>query len=152
VDLEERAVSVRVVAERMSSGLDRGQIESLRQTGDLSDRIQATRSEAAAAAQAAASGRGQVREMEKTLPRVSDAEEELVAAQEEVTRLARLTEVLTATRRFLFEAQERVHRDIAPVLRSAIDKSLASVTAGRYSESTVDPQNLRIMVRAANGQ
>ena len=38
------------------------------------------------------------------------------------------------------EAEERVHRDIAPVLRATVLKRLEQVTGGRYTDCRVNPE------------
>ncbi|HXQ95757.1 MAG TPA: hypothetical protein VN800_02435, partial [Candidatus Acidoferrales bacterium] len=47
----------------------------------------------------------------------------------------------------LEQAQERVHRDIAPVLAAAIRDRLGALTAGHYDDATVDPASLEVRVR-----
>ncbi len=48
---------------------------------------------------------------------------------------------------FLEKAQERVHRDVAPVLAATVRGWLARVTAGRYADVAVDPESLAVTVR-----
>src|SRR5262249_35745486 len=49
------------------------------------------------------------------------------------------------------QAQDSVHRSIAPQLADAIAPHLGVVTAGRYHEVTVDPDDLQVRVRAPSG-
>jgi uncharacterized protein YhaN len=82
---------------------------------------------------------------------VAEAEERLAAAEAQCQRLQALDDVLTRTREFLARAQERVHRDIAPHLATALARDLAVVTAGRYPEAVVDPGSLAVRVRGPGG-
>jgi hypothetical protein len=84
-------------------------------------------------------------------PPVAEAEERLAAAEAECQRLRALDGVLTHTRAFLARAQERVHRDIAPHLATALARDLAEVSGGRYTEAVVDPGSLAVRVRGAGG-
>ena len=54
------------------------------------------------------------------------------------------------TIRLLKEAEERVHRDTAPVLADKVRPMLAAVTAGRYVEVSVDPATLDVKVKEAS--
>jgi exonuclease SbcC len=94
---------------------------------------------------------GHVAERAKTLASVSEAEESLARAKAELGRVEALSDVLDRTERFLGEAQERVFRDIAPVLVKTLDKWLPVVTVERYSRSTVDPETLEVCVASATG-
>lgn len=80
---------------------------------------------------------------------VAEAEEVLAAAQAEMSRVQELANTLLLTKKFLEQAQEGVHRDIAPVLRETLTEWLPRVTDGRYSEAMIDPATLQIQVRAA---
>ncbi|MGO9178075.1 MAG: AAA family ATPase [Candidatus Limnocylindrales bacterium] len=78
---------------------------------------------------------------------VAEAEEDLQRAQAELERVRRLDATLATTIALLEQAQERVHRDIAPVLAAAIRERLGELTAGRYDEAAVDPASLAVRVR-----
>ena len=45
-----------------------------------------------------------------------------------------------------------MQRDLAPHLRNVLETSLEAVTGGRYKEARVDPANLEVTVRAADGE
>jgi uncharacterized protein YhaN len=83
---------------------------------------------------------------------VPEAEEQLAAAEETLARVESLADVLDTTKRFLAAAQERVHRDIAPVLAAKVRDRLARVTDGRYVEVSVDPETLKVQVRDSRGR
>lgn len=95
---------------------------------------------------------GEVRERERTLPDVAEAEERLALAQSELERVKRLADTLEHTKEFLEEARDRVNRDIAPVLGSSVTPRLGEVTSGRYTEALVDPSSLSIKVRTSTGR
>ncbi|MCY4659025.1 MAG: AAA family ATPase [Acidobacteria bacterium] len=112
------------------------------------------RSEHSAAVERAAAhtGRGRLEQLAAGLPSLVDAEEELAAARAELERVERLDRTLATTIRFLEQAEERVHRDVAPVLGATVRRWLPQVTATRYADCRVDPESLRIEVRAAGGE
>jgi uncharacterized protein YhaN len=86
-----------------------------------------------------------------TLVPVVEAEERSLAASSELDEIRDLDRILGLTHEFLSRAQDRVNREIAPRLGAAIGADLALVTAGRYVEAIVDPQNLGVQVRGAGG-
>ncbi len=90
--------------------------------------------------------------MSDSLRPVADAETDLAAAVDELQRVQRLGETLNLTLGFLTEAQERVHRDIAPVLAKSIESRLATVTLGRYTRVRIDPETLGVQVAPALGE
>jgi exonuclease SbcC len=88
-----------------------------------------------------------------TLPDVAEAEEAAATAHLELERVLRLAATVDATLSLLRTAQERVHRDLAPVLGQAVNRWLPAVSGGAYVESSVDPRDLRVSVKeAATGQ
>lgn len=104
---------------------------------------------AAAADLQAAHLEGRVADRQQDLPGVAEAEEGFARAQQQLCGLRALDATLDRTRRFLEDARERVHRDIAPQLKAAVESRLATVTAGRYDQVAVDPATLHVQVRAA---
>ena len=108
--------------------------------------------EAAAERAAAHTGRGRLEQLAAGLPSLVDAEEELAAARRELDRVERLDRTLATTIRFLEQAEERVHRDVAPVLGAAVRQWLPRVTGERYADCRIDPESLRVEVRAAGGE
>ena len=87
----------------------------------------------------------------KGLPSVADAEEALGDAQREQERVAVLERTLDRTISFLEQAQERIQRNIAPILNSTVLEWLPRVTDGRYDDCRVDPESLLVEVRGRNG-
>lgn len=94
---------------------------------------------------------GQISERQAGLPSVAEAEETLELAEQELARVRCLEESLQVARSFLEQAQERVHRDIAPRLAATVRRHLAEVTAGRYRDVRLDPQTLQVQVSDSHG-
>ena len=83
---------------------------------------------------------------------VAEAEEELAAAKEAHARVRSLGDTLDSTIGFLEQAEENVHRDVAPVLAKIVREWLPRVTDGRYTNCRVDPQKLAVEVKAKDGR
>jgi uncharacterized protein YhaN len=64
----------------------------------------------------------------------------------------RLGRTLTLALDFLRKAEERVQRDIAPVLAAGLRQWLADVTQGRYTDARVDPSDLNVQVLGPDHQ
>jgi hypothetical protein len=69
-------------------------------------------------------------ERQRGVSSVAEAEEVVAQASARVERLERLSHILGTTRSFLLQAQDSVHRTIAPQLANAIAPHLGAVTAG----------------------
>jgi DNA repair protein SbcC/Rad50 len=78
---------------------------------------------------------------------VAETEEALSAAKDELARIRQLDATLTQTTRFLKDAQDRIHRTIAPKLAASVYDWLPKITADRYQEVLVDPETLDVSVR-----
>ena len=96
--------------------------------------------------------RGQLAELETSLPSVADAEDDLAEAQREMERVRQLDETLERTIEFLKAAQEKVHKNIALALKKTVTERLSQVTGGRYTDCWIDPANLRVEVAGAGGR
>ncbi len=95
--------------------------------------------------------RGQLEQIAADLPNVADAEDALDVAALDLDRVERLDRTLATTIEFLERAEERVHRDVAPVLRATLLEWLPRVTGGRYTDCKVDPESLQVDVRNGHG-
>ncbi|MYB85455.1 MAG: AAA family ATPase [Chloroflexi bacterium] len=93
---------------------------------------------------------GELSEFARRLPSVPDAEEALADAERIHERLASLDSTLERTIGFLKDAQERVHQDIAPILRQTVLEWLPEVTDGRYVDCRVNPQSLAVDLSGAD--
>ena len=141
----------RAEAAARSTGVGAAALAAAR-TAATPDRLAEEERAAATARGAADAERGRLEQLAADLPRLVDAEEEFVAATREVERLERLDRTLATTIAFLERAEERVHRDLAPVLRATVRERLPRVTGGRYADCRVDPQSLRVEVRGGTGE
>jgi recombinational DNA repair ATPase RecF len=97
--------------------------------------------------------RGALDAQRAALPDVAEAEEAADAAQRELERVEGLAATIDTTLGLLRAAQERVHRDLAPVLARAVLRWLPVVSGGAYVEVSVDPASLHVRVKeSATGQ
>jgi len=97
--------------------------------------------------------RGSLRAQRDALPDVPEAEEAAATARRELDRVVALAGTIDATLGLLRTAQERIHRDLAPILADAVGRWLPVVSGGRYLEASVDPASLAIRVKeAGSGQ
>ena len=83
---------------------------------------------------------------------VAEAEEELAAAKGEYCRVRSLGDTLNSTISFLEQAEENVHRTVAPVLAKIVREWLPRVTDGRYTDCRVDPEKLAVEVETRDGR
>ena len=120
--------------------------------GEVTAEAVATRQEEADAAREACSEeRVRLEAFANTLESVADAEDALDRALRTQERIEQLDRTVERTIEFLQRAQERVHRNIAPVLRSTVLHWLPRVTSGRYSDCRIDPKSLAVDVAAPTG-
>ncbi len=96
--------------------------------------------------------RVRLEEFASNLRSVADAEDALTDTRHEQERVLQLNLTLGSTINYLKQAQERVHRDIAPILRLTVLKWLQQVTNGRYHDCKIDPKSLSVEVRDGSGQ
>ncbi len=104
------------------------------------------------AAQELANVQSQIRGYEERSVSVSDAEEELRLAEEELVNIRMLDDTLETTHLFLSQAQDSVHRDIAPFLAEVVRHWLPEITLDRYVDARVDSQTLQVQVCDQNGE
>ena len=95
---------------------------------------------------------GELTAFETSLPDVAGVQEQLERAEAELVRVQRLDQTLGTAITFLEAAQERVHRDIAPVLRATVLERLDQVTGGRYVDCRVAPESLEVEVADEEGR
>ena len=134
------ASSVReIIAEARARGPSEGDLDGL---GVSLRAARARRDEA----------RGELTQFESGLPDIAEAEERLERAEAELARVQRLDQTLETAITFLEAAQERVHRDIAPVLRATVLERLDRVTGSRYVDCRVAPEALEVEVADGEGR
>jgi DNA repair protein SbcC/Rad50 len=95
---------------------------------------------------------GRVTTIEETLIDVAGAQEAVRRLEAEVARLRTLGATVETTLGFLTRAREQVQRDVAPRLAEVVARHLPRITDGRYTEVTVDPEELAVEVRDAEGR
>lgn len=134
---------------RLAAGLDPARVDELSRAPDLDRRLASQRDAVAEADRAAHELRGALEVLRAALPDVTEAEEGVASAAAELQRVQALSATIDETLRLLRRAQERVHRDLAPVLAAAVQRWLPIVSGGAYEEVSVDPADLSIHVREA---
>ncbi|WP_419949552.1 AAA family ATPase [Candidatus Palauibacter sp.] len=139
-------------ADRLARRAGSRAVAEARESGPTAERLETLRSMAESARSEVDRAHGRLTEREQNLPSVADAEDALAAAERARARVARLKHTLDSTIAFLQEAQERVLRDIAPILTNTILEWLSAVTHGRYTGCRIDPESLLVEVRADEGR
>lgn len=149
-ELEGRAEAYRRRAQQMAASFDAAELDAVDLGGDPDARLAELAAAARNARQLADRARGEVETQAKLVPSVAAAEEELSRAEDELREVRELARTISLTRGLLQNAQERVHRSIAPVLKRTVEAWLPGVTCGRYQEVMVTPETLQVQVRATN--
>ena len=150
-ELRAQATQLRAVADELAARVDATLLAAVRtesRTPDALSRLEALAREARAACDTA---RGELAQRAASLPSVVGAEEELAAAERDLAHVEELGQTLETAIEFLQRAEERVHRDIAPVLKRTVLGWLPQVTSGRYDDCKVDPDSLKVDVRGGAG-
>ena len=145
-ELEAQVAERSRAAAELATGIDPYELGSVELRPDVKDQIALLRATATDRRGARDTARGEAEQARKSLPSVAEAEEEAAAARAELERVRRLQATLETTREFLEDAQESVHRDIAPQLAASVREWLPAVTEGRYTDVRVDPENLYVEV------
>lgn len=138
-------------ADELARGLDPAAVQAAAAGPDPEGRTAAIEGRSAALRADADRAAGQLTEVERRLPSVAEAEERCEAAAAELDRVKRLDIILGHTLRLLRQAEQRVHRDLAPVLGGSIAARLPRVSGGRYLDAAVNPADLAVRVKAADG-
>jgi uncharacterized protein YhaN len=146
--LRANAAARRTQAEHLSSGVEPKQVAAAPFESDRE--LHRLREETTEIAQRANQMAGQLRTRAQQLQSVPEAEEEEALADAERARVRVLDETIRQTQQFLQKAQERVHRDIAPVLAGTLQGWLPRITGGRYQDVIVDPATLNVKVCGAS--
>jgi len=147
-DLESELVAAEVNAGALAHGLDLASFSA--PNGDLDDVAIWQRTQADAERDLAVVRTEIALHAQRTVP-VADAEDELRAAENELQRVSELDDTLRATQEFLSRAQERVHRDVAPLLAARVRAGLANVTGGRWVDARVDPETMDVPLQDVGG-
>lgn len=134
----------------LAEGLDRNELDAVK-AEDLEGEAERRRGAAKLAREDTKTAAGRLQALAERMPSVAEAEEAIARADRELERVERLARTVDVTTKLLREAQDRVHRDIAPVLNKSVAERLPAVTGGRYREVIVDPQTLTLQVRQSDG-
>ena len=137
-------------AATLAATVDPDELSGLAPRDDLGSLLEVEREELARAREVASAQRGALAEMQRDLPDVAEAEEGLADATAELSRVIGLQDVLAETTRLLRAAEERVHRDLAPILAASITRWLPRVSGGAYVDASVDPADLSVRVKEAS--
>ena len=148
-DMQTEAVRLREDAASLAERVAPATLAAVREASP--ERLAAAERKTRTARDAYHNARGQLEQIAADLPSVADAEDALEAARHELERVERLDRTLATTIEFLERAEERVHRDVAPVLRATLLEWLPRVTGERYTDCKVDPESLQVDVRNGHG-
>lgn len=148
-DLRQEADRAATSAAQAATGLDSARIEALANEADPGVDLDDLRRVAAAAADA--DGRATEALRLRATSSVPEAEEALARASDELDRVQRLGTTLAHTIDFLTVADERVGRQLAPVLAASVTEWLPRVTGARYAEALVTPESMEVKVRGRGG-
>ncbi len=143
------ALAAAARAAALAAKVDASELSVMAPRDDLGSLLEIEREELDRARADASTQRGALAEMQRDLPDVAEAEEAVAEAGAEQARVVGLLEVLTETTRLLRAAEERVHRDLAPILAAAITRWLPRVSGGAYVDASVDPADLSVRVKEA---
>ena len=147
--IQDEAVRLREEAASLAERVASAALAAVREASP--ERLAGAERETRTARDAYHNARGQLEQIAADLPSVADAEDALETARHELERVERLDRTLAATIEFLERAEERVHRDVAPVLRNTLLEWLPRVTGERYTDCKVDPDSLQVDVRSGHG-
>ena len=151
-ELHGEATRRRQRATDLAAALPPGSV-ALADLADPEGHLSALRDEAARLSREFDLANGSLQVRRDGLPDVAEAEEAAESAIAELDRVQVLAATIDATLRLLRSAQDRVHRDLAPVLGQAVGRWLPIVSGGAYSEISVDPADLNVTVKEqASGQ
>ena len=114
-DVAAKAERLRADANECAAEVGQAALAQAKSDTPSPDLLESLRSKARDAQDALNVERGQLAELQKSLPSVADAEDDLAEAAHEMERVRRLSETLDKTVEFLRTAQDRVHRNIAPI-------------------------------------
>ena len=145
-ELEAEATRRRQRATDLAAALPPGSV-ALQDLADPEGHLSALRHEAAGLSREFDLASGSLQARRDALPAVAEAEEAAESAHTELGRVQEVAATIDATLRLLRSAQDRVHRDLAPILGQAVGRWLPVVSGGAYSEISVDPADLNVTVK-----
>ena len=151
-EIEAEAENLRAEAEVLAANFDAAALAVAREQESTDKRLRELQRQASDARDKWSTARGELAQFARDIPSVANVEETLAVAERELERVERLDRTLRTTIEFLKRAEERVHRDIAPVLRQTLLEWWPRVTGGRYTDCRVDPESLAVEVSGPEGR
>ena len=146
-ELHGEATRRRQRATDLAAALPPGSV-ALADLADPEGHLSALRAEAARLSREFDLANGSLQVRRDGLPDVAEAEEAAESAAPSWTRPGAGGHI-DATLRLLRSAQDRVHRDLAPMLGQAVGRWLPIVSGGAYSEISDEPADLMSTVKEA---
>ncbi|MGH7919733.1 MAG: hypothetical protein ACREQM_07280, partial [Candidatus Dormibacteraceae bacterium] len=134
-DREAQALAAGIPADTLARAIGRQ---------DPPSRVRALAGEEARARTEADHARGQLDQHPAQRLSVPEAQEAFERATANRRRIEERGTALDLARRYLESAQDRIHRDLAPVLAHTLATWLPEITGGRYLDANVDPANLSV--------
>ena len=150
-DLEQVGAQKNRTAEEFAQGLDVQDIAEVVLEDDIEAQLRRLRSHRSNYREALSDKLGRLDEFARAVPSIAEVEEEVARAEAELQRVTELGRVLARTHEYLTQAQDKIHRTLAPLLRDALNPWLQAVTGGRYSDVTVDVETLMVQVSGSEG-
>jgi DNA repair exonuclease SbcCD ATPase subunit len=150
--LEAEVAARRAGAAGLAGAVDAARLSDWTWGGDPDQQLARLRAESTDLDRELAAFRREVEVRTDGVCSVAEAVEAVTAAQADLDAVETLGDDLATARRFLADAQDRAHRNIAPRLADAIQPWLGHVTCGRYQEVRVDPEKLEVRVMAPDGR
>ncbi len=149
-DRQHRAADAEREARELAAGIPAPELARAIGRQDPPSRLRSLAEEESEARTRADRARGELDQHPARRLSVPEAQEALERARAERRRLQELGRALEVARRYLEQAEDRVHRDLAPVLAGTLRTSLPEVTDGRYLDANVDPSRLSVTVCGAD--
>jgi recombinational DNA repair ATPase RecF len=150
-DLESRFEQAHALFDELSSGVDEQSLANWTWEDEPDRKLARLRADSTRLDRALAVAEREVQVRAEGVSSVAEALEALTAAEAGLARIELLGDDLNTARHYLQLAKDRTNRDIAPRLAEELGRRLDQVTAGRYVEVRVDPEDLEVRVRDAGG-
>ena len=151
-DLRGVADRLRADVDHIAEGLTESEIVAVDPGPNPENRLRELQGAEREAADAVQRSCGEIEELKARIHDVPAAEEEVAAADAILAHVRELDQTLSLTRQYLEAAQERVHRDIAPLLANTLNSWFPRITSGRYQQAIVEPQTLAVKIRCEAGK
>lgn len=117
----------------------------------IAARLRQLRTDLAAAETRANQLQGAQVHAEQNLVGLAESQERRERSQQAYERLQHLDAVVSTTIAVLTQARQDVHREVAPAIARMTNDRLARISAGRYKQIRVDPEDLNVTVELADG-